>query len=45
MKQVFNRLKMQGKIEIVEGTRSSATLWKKSDIPVEDENKQLSFDF
>lgn len=45
MKQVFNRLKKQGKIEIVEGTRSSATLWKKSDISVEDGNKQLSFDF
>ena len=45
MKQVFNRLKKQDKIEIVEGTKSSATLWKKKSTTIkEEEYEQLSLD-
>ncbi len=35
MKRVFNRLKSQNKLEIVPGTRSSATLWR---LPLTNEN-------
>ena len=47
MKYVFNRLKAQGKIRIVLGTRGSATLWEKTGENNDYvENKQLSlFEF
>ena len=46
MKQVFNRLKKQGKIKIVDTTKSSATLWEKTNtMPPEKANEQLSFEF
>lgn len=47
MKYVFNRLKAQGKIRIVLGTRGSATLWEKTGENNDSvENKQLSlFEF
>ena len=41
MKSVFNRLKKQGKIQIVEGTKGSATLWEKTDNYSEQTYKQL----
>lgn len=43
MKRVFYRLRDQGKIQIVEGTKSSATLWERAQSYVEDETaEQLS---
>ena len=42
MKRVFLRLKKQGSLEIVPGTRSSATLWRKVEVPEEIENEQTS---
>lgn len=43
MKRVFYRLRNQGKIQIVEGTKSSATLWERAQSYVEDEKaEQLS---
>lgn len=42
MKSVFNRLKKQGKIQIVEGTKGSATLWEKAADYSEEQFKQLS---
>ena len=46
MKQVFNRLKKQNKIQIVDGTRSSATLWqKKAGNTPKASDEQLSFEF
>ena len=45
MKNVFNRLKKQKRIHIVEGTKGSATLWEKTGtvMKTEDKYKQLSF--
>ena len=43
MKRVFYRLRDQGKIQLVEGTKSSATLWERAQSYVEDETaEQLS---
>lgn len=42
MKSVFNRLKKQGKIQIVEGTKGAATLWEKTANYSEEQFKQLS---
>lgn len=45
MKRVFNRLKAQNKLEIVPGTRSSATRWRQTNIRIEedeDESEQTS---
>lgn len=43
MKRVFYRLRDQGKLQIVEGTKSSATLWERAQSYVEDEKaEQLS---
>ena len=44
MKRVFYRLRDQGRIQIVEGTKSSATLWEKTQDSVEcEKEEQLSF--
>lgn len=42
MKRVFNRLKKRSVLEIVPGTRSSATLWRKPTKSQQDEMNQLS---
>lgn len=42
MKRVFNRLKKRSALEIVPGTRSSATLWRKPTKSQQDEMNQLS---
>lgn len=42
MKRVFNRLKKQSLLEIVPGTRSTATLWRKIDRNSAQEMEQLS---
>lgn len=45
MKYVFNRLKDQGKIQIVSGTQGSATLWEKTGEKITIlSNEQLTFD-
>ena len=44
MKRVFYRLRDQGKIRIIEGTRASATYWEKVPGIIEEE-KQLTFEF
>ena len=44
MKSVLKRLKKQGKIQIVEGTKGSATIWEKTDNYSEQPFNQLQFE-